>query len=529
RLCNLVVKRLSNAKGPRVKDDNSQATAQTADAVETLPRRRRMRWWGWLLTILGTLLCMAVSAWFGWGAVGQRRLDELAAEIRSRGEPLDWKDLAGPPVPDDQNAVSLYVRAGEELSGPKGRYSAADVERLMELLENVVGDPTFRREHRAEVAQLLEIARDSLALLPQAAARPSADFGTDFRDSAANWKLPRLSGILRLANVSALWAVEAHEAGREAEALTTVGHVLRLARCMGRGPGVICNLVSMHIGRQAMEALEQMVSRPPAAPLEPASARQARAVIADLLDEAPARQAWRQALMIERSSQYDIFERMRRGETVLWGQEPFRQYGIPTWVTGPLLAWGELHCVKATTSLLEGAKETTYPAALRKMDDGPDSYQALRRLAQEGEGSLAYRVAFILFPAIDVDVHYEHLARRRLAATGLAMRLYELEKGKPVAALADLVAGGYLKAVPADPFSNKGEPICLKADPKQPLLYSVGKNGLDEDGAFTLDADGRVSRDSPDVVFFLHGDRPAGKVIWREPKRPATSATKPRP
>ncbi|MCY2930282.1 MAG: hypothetical protein NTV86_12450, partial [Planctomycetota bacterium] len=164
--------------------------------METLPRRRRMRWWGWLLTILGTILCLAVSAWFGWGYVGQKRLDELTADIRSRGEPLDWKDLAGPPVPDDQNAVPLYVRAHGLINEPTSKYSQADVGSFRDMMQDLVRNAPFRRQHPAEVAAIIDFSREPLALLRQAAGRPGADFNIDFNASPLEFQYPPLANMI---------------------------------------------------------------------------------------------------------------------------------------------------------------------------------------------------------------------------------------------------------------------------------------------------------------------------------------------
>ena len=73
----------------------------------------------------------------------------------------------------------------------------------------------------------------------------------------------------------------------------------------------------------------------------------------------------------------------------------------------------------------------------------------------------------------------EHAAARlRLAA-----RAYELEKGRPPPSLEALVPG-YLDAVPADPFDGKP----LRYDPARRLVWSVGKDLVDEGADFTFEA-----------------------------------------
>ena len=68
-----------------------------------------------------------------------------------------------------------------------------------------------------------------------------------------------------------------------------------------------------------------------------------------------------------------------------------------------------------------------------------------------------------------------------MAATGLAIRLYEIDHGRRPERLADLVPE-YLPAVPDDPMDARRK-ISYLPRAKRPLLYSVGENGTDEGGA----------------------------------------------
>ena len=66
----------------------------------------------------------------------------------------------------------------------------------------------------------------------------------------------------------------------------------------------------------------------------------------------------------------------------------------------------------------------------------------------------------------------------------------------------------YLPAVPDDAMSSNGVIQYLPAaDP--PRLYSVGRNGVDNGGAFAFKSDGNIDHDAADSPFFLNGPRPA--------------------
>ena len=103
--------------------------------------------------------------------------------------------------------------------------------------------------------------------------------------------------------------------------------------------------------------------------------------------------------------------------------------------------------------------------------------------------------------------HFLVLAYRRMGATALAIRLYEIEHGHRPDALDELVPD-CIPAVPLDPFSADGAPIGYRPDADPPVLYSLGDDGVDDDGEFTLTDSGTVDWKAKDLVFFLNGDRP---------------------
>jgi hypothetical protein len=63
------------------------------------------------------------------------------------------------------------------------------------------------------------------------------------------------------------------------------------------------------------------------------------------------------------------------------------------------------------------------------------------------------------------------MAQRRMAATALAMRLYELDHGQRPESLGELVPR-YLPAVPEDPFVENGQTIRYSIEADGPVLRS---------------------------------------------------------
>jgi len=79
--------------------------------------------------------------------------------------------------------------------------------------------------------------------------------------------------------------------------------------------------------------------------------------------------------------------------------------------------------------------------------------------------------------------YFHALARGRMAATMLAIRLYAVDhQGALPESLSELVPQ-YLRAVPSDPFDANDKPIRYLPKYNPPVLYSVGYDGKDDGGA----------------------------------------------
>ena len=84
---------------------------------------------------------------------------------------------------------------------------------------------------------------------------------------------------------------------------------------------------------------------------------------------------------------------------------------------------------------------------------------------------------------LGLELDYRAVATRRMAATALAIRLYEIDHGRRPDELGELVPE-YLQAVPPDPLAAGGAPLRYIRDGDYPRLYSVGSNGVDEGGQY---------------------------------------------
>jgi len=115
-----------------------------------------------------------------------------------------------------------------------------------------------------------------------------------------------------------------------------------------------------------------------------------------------------------------------------------------------------------------------------------------------------YFLIHLLMPAIDrvSEIAYRGKASHQATVTILALKRWRLEKNEYPANLDELVAVGYLKELPADPFSDKT--LVYKRVGDDFTLYSVGYNFKDDGGESGKDSKGRPAkwRDNGDTVFW---------------------------
>jgi len=115
-----------------------------------------------------------------------------------------------------------------------------------------------------------------------------------------------------------------------------------------------------------------------------------------------------------------------------------------------------------------------------------------------------YFLIHIIMPAVDraSEIAYRGKASYQATITILAIRRWRLEKNEYPAKLDELVAAGYLKELPADPFSDKT--LVYKKTGDDFTLYSVGFNFKDDGGESGKDSKGRPTkwRDNGDTVFW---------------------------
>ena len=485
------------------------ATPQTAPR-----RRRRLRFTAifgiWLLAVLG------IHLWWGW--LAESRLQAAIAAHRAAGEPVLIEDFAQPPIPDPENAAELVKQAVSQMVAPP-----AALPRIADLAT----DPIAFAQHFDAIAQHLRANAPALALVRQAAALDQADWHLQLGSPVITLRSTAPLATQRdLARLVRLAAIYDHQLGNDAEAFARLNDLTHLAQHISvEEPCLLTTLVSRAIDRLACTALECILpdlritaSQPailPATPSSPVtSVRRSDAVtlIQILLDERGIEAAWTRGVFGERARVLDTIDLAGKGQFAALGT------GVPAPRVAHLLAFllrpaWKLDAVRLIDCYVAQERAGRAPDYLSARDLCPSP------LAPESLSDKTARfLSFAMAPPGGLDLLFEHRAIRRMAATALAIRLFELDYGLRPAALDELVPH-YLPHVPPDPFDAAGAPIRYLPDRTPPLLYSVSIDGVDDDGAVGLTPSGDVYWRAKDLPFYLNGDRP------HEPIRTTTAPT----
>ena len=492
-------------------------------------RRKRFRWTKVLYAAVGVYLLLTAAAWVWWDHHASAKLAELTAEIRARGEPLAWSEMAPEPLPPEQDAAVLYRRAEDATdliapSDPDSSFVRREprlprMERLSSMVRCLVSHPEFRAEHGREVRAILAEAKDALALCRRARGLRAADWGIDYDAPALDASTLNLSPLQALTNLLCLAAAAAHDDARDAEAVGHLRDALAISDSLQSCPTFIGHLVALSIHRKVVFAIEQIAPDLGGSEAGPAARTAVCDLLGDLRDEAPLRQGRLWAFIGERSTMYDTTERFRRG-SLAW-EHGFDSKEALAWrlLLQPMWKLDEVRLVRVLHANLLLAEARTQPEAmaspaLRELERVDRTLE--RKHANAGPlWRFTHQLSRILTPSIRKAyvLSLRALTDRRTAAIALAIRLYELDHGRRPEALAALVPD-YLPAVPDDPFAEKGTKLVCRPDRQPPALYSRSENCQDDGGAWDTEF---VSDEDPDWPFFLNGDRPRGECDWEDP------------
>ncbi len=488
---------------------NSHSMAQSEEQFAEACERRRRR--TFRRTVVAFVLCIvllgAVRVW--WGIESRRRLRNEIARIRDAGAALLVDDFnPASDTSDEENAAILYDKAIAAFVDPvSGTLSLADV----------VGDPRFHDSHREEALAIIELNGGVLRLLRQARERERVDWVVRFKSPLVNLMFPALSAQRNLAKFGCSAAYAQFRDGDHAGAIETLRDVGKLAADI---TGTQRSTLINHLVATACEALvfrtiEDITptlvcvdssGAVPAGrqPHAAATREQIQTFIAELLDEDRFWLGLSRCMSVERATQLDSVRSILSGS--------FNLGALTVWIPGrtfirPMLEMDGVFMLEHMTAAVAAARKRNWAEVDAVHAAGESEFRRFR--AGESIRGMTRFLSGILLPSLSRAhlLHFRMIVSRRMAATGLAIRLFELDHGRRPESLDELVPS-YLERVPADPFAAEGHVLGYRPDAAPVVLYSVGNDGRDDGGRFATKKNGAINWDVEDIVYFLDGDRP---------------------
>ncbi|MBU0617202.1 MAG: hypothetical protein KKI02_05760, partial [Planctomycetes bacterium] len=371
----------------------------------------------------------------------------------------------------------------------------------LELVAAYVGD----------VQRIAEANDEAVRLVRQAVTRQEVDWKRKLKSPVIDVLLPNLSPQKQLARLLCTMALYNHHIGNDAEAVGVLRDTLRQAELVPvRQASLISHYVEIAIQALVAGAVEETTPGLRIAGSLPeeskgivlAGADDVRALVADLLREDALRDNWCQAYYAERLMMLDCAMMMAQSPAAITGA---RGGGAPSSLLGhftkPMFQLDGVFMMELCTAAAEAGTRPDYVTAQEALPHFPAFGNHPERTA--------HLLSSILLPSFErvLELRFRVIGERRMAATALAIRLYELDHGHRPLTLTDLVPG-YLPAVPRDPFATDGRTVGYLPDAPKPILYCVGLDGVDDGGEYVLRSSGSVDGDLKDQPFFLNGDRP---------------------
>ncbi len=474
---------------------------QDVPTIQTKPKSYKKR------IIIGFAILIPLllfTVWWSATVMGERAIQAQLAEYRAAGEMVDLKDFRPPPTPDEDNAALALQRAGEALTIDEddNEHFAYEFDRQV-IAENL-----------SEFSQLIRDNRKVLELLDAASRMSGVDWGMEWAEPIWDIMLPELQKSRNVIKFAGSVSLYHHLHDDDGVALELLADSLSAADTVRKCPLLIPQLVAMAEDSIVASVIEQIsydltvtaaISSDPDAKGQ-ASRQQMKSLIKRLLTMEANRQGMIEAFYAERVFLLSI---ARVFEGTEGSGEDMEFFGVPSnaialaCVLSPFIKHDTAGALEYMTKYVRAAEQDNYSDAnaLLPIDDIEPGIPY----------AIMHPVSVIFLPALNraVVLDFRGRARRVMAATALAIRLYEIDHGRRPAKLADLVPD-YLDAVPDDPFAAAGTPIGYLPDAPRPLLYSINGNCIDQGGQYAADPNDtpRSGGDDYDLPFFLNGDRP---------------------
>jgi hypothetical protein len=474
----------------------------------SLPKRvalapwRALRWfgrkWRWTASVLALLLVAHAAATIITGHMVAREIQR----IKARGEPVSLTDLAGPKVPDDQNAAVLYQKAFPLLPSDDEQTQIADF----------IGAGRTERPpvSLASAEEIVARSAPFYRLIEQAAARPECRFPVNWKAGMAAL-FPHLAKARAATRMMAAKALVDARRGDTGAAVSDIALIFRLADQVSAEPTLITKLVGFACQAIAVNTLNGVME------IAPPSKHDARRMY-EVLAKVDNARSFVRGLEGERCLGFWVFNYLRRDPAGAWqtlmmdlsdrpaaqrGKHLARLLGPPLlFLWQPSLNEDEILFIRQWDGLL-AATRLPYGQAQRE-------YDALEKRA--GNLPRYAVVTRILSPAYAraTVARDRATALTRLAQCAMALRACQIATGGYPASLGEL-RHQVNWDIPLDPFGGKD--FVYRREGKGYLLYSIGPDLKDDGGMDYRMWKSLPPSRRPRWEYGLGGD-----IAWRMPR-----------
>ncbi|HWA84077.1 MAG TPA: hypothetical protein VG820_11605 [Fimbriimonadaceae bacterium] len=427
--------------------------------------RRKVLWAFGILAVLcpGSLCGVGYFVVRSYFIGPAEQLPKELSMAKAEGIPLEPDDLRHkPPVPDDQNAATVYSaffphldRAGGKARGGKDPLQAF-----------LAGKAT--PEQAAEIRRMLAGSKESLDEIVAATARPFCDFHSHYEDGL-RVTFPQFGQFRTAIRLLAARAEDLAAQGRVGEAYAVLAKADRMARHAGQEPILLAKLVEVSLHAIVLTEFDHLLERSADHPELLKRAQQTLDGFGALPDLRP---AFGGELVMGRIMVHQIHTvgDLRALNDSASGSGDGREAGsgpsLPDWVTKGIEAKVVSRWRRTIEALPTDPAE--WEKAFRVLQDADKAIQS--------DTSVSGKLNSVFFPVFfQSALAIGHLdADRHVAATSIRLLQDRLAKGSLPATLPNY------GAVSVDPFD--GKPLRYRRTPDGFTIYSVDRDRADNGG-----------------------------------------------
>ena len=420
----------------------------------------------WQGLVIAAMLSSAVATAFAQAEPKQQTPKQLweakLAALKKAGEPVSFKSLAPPKVPDEENAAEVYAEAWDAWDD------------VPEPARRQMDDLNGRREpwddaDMALARDLLNEAEEVIDLLKKAAAMKRCRFPIDYDGPAYAVLLPHLRRMQQMARVMSFSARTHLVEGKAKDAVDDCVTLLRMSRATRGQSILITRLVEIAVASMAHKRLQQVMDK---LELPDGVLRKLERELADFDDRKP----FVRSMQGERCMGIDLVTQMAKDPTVLqrvMGKKPTLGDRLKAMFARPMVhAMGVRYlAVMGKYVVYAGKPWHEVKEKVAEVDE------EIRKAKRDPNNALVAALTPALGKA--AKANDAGIARGGCARIAVALRRFRLKHKRYPDKLAALVPE-FLKKLPKDPFS--GRDYVYRREGKGFVVYSVGGNGIDDDG-----------------------------------------------